>query len=315
MASDVEIVVAEDPAQDVAERLAAAARKGGHVVLTGGSTPRIAYGLAAKLETDWTGVEIWWGDERCVPPDDERSNYGMAKEALLDHVTVGTVHRMRGELGRDQGAELYEQELGELERFDLVLLGLGPDGHIASLYPEQPTLDETERRVVGAEAKLEPYVDRITLTLPMLRRALRGAVPRHGQGQSGRREARISGRAVARDTGQPRALDRRQDDCRARRRRCGFSLGQYGRRLEVDGEVARGGELLQHEHRVGHGDVLEEVRALLERVEDVLQRDLVVDAVRPCDLDERIRNGGWKVSGIAKRRREDARSNVVAQHQ
>ena len=171
MTSDIEIVVAEDPARDVAERLAAAARKGGHVVLTGGSTPQIAYGLAAELETDWTAVELWWGDERCVAPDDERSNYGMAKQALLDHVAVGTVHRMRGELGREKGAELYEQELGDLERFDLVLLGLGPDGHVASLYPEQPTLDETECRVIGAEAKLEPYVDRITLTLPMLHRA------------------------------------------------------------------------------------------------------------------------------------------------
>jgi 6-phosphogluconolactonase len=169
--SDIEIVVTEDPARDVAERLAAAARKGGHVVLTGGSTPRIAYALAAELETDWTAAELWWGDERCVAPDDERSNYRMAKQALLDHVAVGAVHRMRGEFGRDQGAEQYEQELGELERFDLVLLGLGPDGHIASLYPDQPTLDETERRVIGAEAKLEPFVDRITLTLPMLRRA------------------------------------------------------------------------------------------------------------------------------------------------
>jgi 6-phosphogluconolactonase len=169
--SDIEIVVTEDPARDVAERLAAAARKGGHIVLTGGSTPRIAYALAAELETDWTAVELWWGDERCVAPDDERSNYGMAKQALLDHVAVGAVHRMSGELGRDRGAEQYEQELGELERFDLVLLGLGPDAHIASLYPDQPTLDETERRVIGAEAKLEPFVDRITLTLPMLRRA------------------------------------------------------------------------------------------------------------------------------------------------
>jgi 6-phosphogluconolactonase len=169
--SDIEIVVAEDPARDVAERLAAAARKGGHIVLTGGSSPRIAYELAAGLETDWTAVELWWGDERCVPADDARSNYGMAKEALIDHVSVGPVHRMRGELGRDAGAEQYEQELGALERFDVVLLGLGPDGHLASLYPSQPTLDETERRVIGAEAKLEPYVDRITLTLPMLRRA------------------------------------------------------------------------------------------------------------------------------------------------
>jgi 6-phosphogluconolactonase len=171
VSSDIEIVVADTPAQDVAERLAAAARRGGHVVLTGGSTPRIAYELAAALETDWTAVELWWGDERCVAPDDERSNYGMARQALLDRVTAGAVHRMRGELGRQEGAELYEQELGDLEHFDLVLLGLGPDGHVASLFPEQPTLDETERRVIGAEAKLQPYVDRITLTLPMLRPA------------------------------------------------------------------------------------------------------------------------------------------------
>src|SRR5690348_16629456 len=137
-ARDIEIVVAEDPARVVAERLAEAARAGGHVALTGGSTPRVAYELAATLETDWSGVELWWGDERCVPADDERSNYGMAKKALLDHVRTGKVHRMRGELGREQGAELYEQELGSLERFDLMLLGLGPDGHVASLFPEQP---------------------------------------------------------------------------------------------------------------------------------------------------------------------------------
>ena len=171
MARDIDIVVSDDPAGVVAERLAAAARAGGHVVLTGGDSPRVAYERAAALQDDWSAVELWWGDERCVAPDDERSNYGMAKAALLDRVTTGKVHRMRGELGREEGATLYDQELGSLERFDLVLLGLGPDGHVASLYPEQPTLDETERRVVGSEAKLEPYVDRITLTLPMLRRA------------------------------------------------------------------------------------------------------------------------------------------------
>jgi len=170
MASEIEIVVAENPAAEVAGRLAAAARHGGHVVLTGGSSPRIAYELAAELEQDWTAVELWWCDERCVPPEDERSNYAMAKQTLLDHVSTGAVHRMRGELGRDEGAEQYEQELAALERFDLVLLGLGPDGHVASLYPNQPTLDETERRAIGADAKLDPYVDRITLTLPMLRR-------------------------------------------------------------------------------------------------------------------------------------------------
>jgi len=170
--SDIEIVVVEDPAAAVAAMLADAARAGGHVVLTGGSTPARAYELAAGRECDWSRVELWWGDERCVPPEDERSNYGMAKRTLLDRVDAQpVVHRMRGELGKDAGADEYDRELGELARFDLLLLGLGPDGHVASLYPEQRTLDESERRVVGAEAKLEPYVDRITLTLPMLRAA------------------------------------------------------------------------------------------------------------------------------------------------
>lgn len=171
MAREVDIVVAERPAQVVGERLAEAARNGGHVVLTGGRTPRAAYEVAAGLEGDWTRVEVWFGDERCVPPDDERSNYGLARTALLDRVVHGAVHRMPGELGPEQGAAAYERELGPLERFDLVLLGLGPDGHVASLYPGEPTLDETKRRVVGAEARLEPFVDRITLTLPALRGA------------------------------------------------------------------------------------------------------------------------------------------------
>jgi 6-phosphogluconolactonase len=173
MSSLVEIVVDDDPAAIVADMLAAAAREGGHIVLTGGSTPALAYELAAERQRDWSRTELWWGDDRCVPPDDERSNYGMAKRTLLDNLDVqpATVHRMRGELGRDAGAEDYDRELGDLARFDLVLLGLGPDGHVASLYPDQPTLDETERRVLGAVAKLEPYVDRITLTLPMLRAA------------------------------------------------------------------------------------------------------------------------------------------------
>ncbi len=153
----------------MAARLDAAARAGGHVVLTGGSTPKRAYELAAELDPDWSRVEVWWGDERCVPPDDELSNYGMTAKALLDLLAVppAAVHRMRGELGPGEGAAAYERELGET-RFDLLLLGLGPDGHVASLYPGQPSLEESERRVIGVEAKLEPFVDRITLTLPVL---------------------------------------------------------------------------------------------------------------------------------------------------
>jgi 6-phosphogluconolactonase len=173
---DIELVVtddAESAARIVAERLAEAARAGGHIVLTGGSTPKRAYELAADLEQDWSRVELWWGDERCAPADDERSNYNMARIALIDRVSgaPAAIHRMRGELGRDEGALAYEDELGSLQRFDVLLLGLGPDGHVASLYPEQPTLDVTDRRAIGADAKLQPFVDRITLTLPMLRAA------------------------------------------------------------------------------------------------------------------------------------------------
>jgi 6-phosphogluconolactonase len=164
--SDVEITVvenAEEAARLVAERLAEQARTGGSIVLTGGSTPRRAYELAAGLEPDWSRVELWWGDERCVPPDDERSNFGMAKAALIDRLAAqpAAVHRM-------ESAEQYEQALAGVGPFDLLLLGLGPDGHIASLFPNFPTLEVTDRDVVGTEAGHEPFVDRITLTLPRI---------------------------------------------------------------------------------------------------------------------------------------------------
>jgi 6-phosphogluconolactonase len=160
----------EEAARLVAVRLAEEAGDGGSIVLTGGSTPRRAYEMAAELEPDWSGAELWWGDERCVPPDDERSNYSMAKAALLDRLEVApaSVHRMKGELGRADGAAEYERELADARSFDLVLLGLGPDGHIASLFPNFPTLDVTDRDVVGTEAGHEPFVDRISLTLPRL---------------------------------------------------------------------------------------------------------------------------------------------------
>jgi 6-phosphogluconolactonase len=170
---DVEIEVVADErevALIVAGRLAEQARAGGSVVLTGGSTPRVAYQLAAELEPDWSRVELWWADERCVPPDDQASNYGMAKRALLDRLgqPPAAIHRMQGELGRDEGAAEYKLELSEAGVFDLVLLGLGPDGHVASLFPNFPTLDVTGRDVVGSPAGHEPFVDRISMTLPRL---------------------------------------------------------------------------------------------------------------------------------------------------
>jgi 6-phosphogluconolactonase len=171
--SSVDITVVADAAEAarlVAERLAEQARAGGGIVLTGGSTPRRAYETAAELEPDWSRVELWWGDERCVPPDDERSNYRLAEKALLDRLEgePAAVHRIQGELGRDEGTAEYRLELAGVGTFDLVLLGLGPDGHIASLFPNFPTLDVTGRDVVGSEAGHEPFVDRISMTLPRL---------------------------------------------------------------------------------------------------------------------------------------------------
>ncbi|TML27658.1 MAG: 6-phosphogluconolactonase [Actinobacteria bacterium] len=172
--NDVELVVVEDErevASVVAARLARAAREGGNVVLTGGKTPERAHEQAAKLEPDWSKVELWWGDERCVAPEHEDSNYGMAKRTLLDRIERPPrgVHRIKGELGKEAAAAGYEQELDDAE-LDLLLLGVGPDGHIASLFPNAPTLRQ-RTKVLPAEPGLEPFVDRVTLSLPVLRSA------------------------------------------------------------------------------------------------------------------------------------------------
>jgi 6-phosphogluconolactonase len=117
-------------------------------------------------------VSLWWGDERCVPPDDPRSNYGLAKRALLDRLATQprAVHRIAGELGAAAAADAYDEELRGVS-LDLVLLGLGPDGHVASLYPNEPGLRERSRRAIAAEARLEPYVERVTTTIPVLESA------------------------------------------------------------------------------------------------------------------------------------------------
>jgi 6-phosphogluconolactonase len=179
VAAPLDVRVLEDPAPACAELLAGAAAAGGHIALTGGSTPKRAYEQLAGMDVDWSGAALWWGDDRCVPPDDELSNYRMAKEALLDHLPAAgeggpEVHRVPGERGPHAGADDYEAELraalGEdTPRLDLVLLGLGPDAHVASLYPGQPSLDVRDRLAVGVEeAGWEPYVPRVSLTLPVL---------------------------------------------------------------------------------------------------------------------------------------------------
>ena len=166
--SDVELRVVDDPAREVAALLVEAARRGDQIFLSGGSTPRRAYELAAQLSADWSRSSMWWSDERCVPPWDARSNFRMAREALLDRIgQLPGVHRIRGELPPEAAATAYDEEVRGTE-LELVLLGIGPDGHTASLFPNAPSLEERERLAVAAKPGLEPFVDRVTLTLPAI---------------------------------------------------------------------------------------------------------------------------------------------------
>ena len=169
-----EITVLEDPGAAVAERLTEAAVAGGQIVLTGGSTPRGAYARCAEADADWSGATVWFSDERMVPPDHPDSNFGMAARALLSQLSKPpTVVRMQGELGADAAAGAYEallrERMGPDPRFDLVLLGVGPDSHTASLFPGKPELEETGRFAAAVPlAGMEPQVPRVTLTFPVL---------------------------------------------------------------------------------------------------------------------------------------------------
>jgi 6-phosphogluconolactonase len=168
---ELELVVLDDAgaaARRAGELLADAAREGGHVALSGGKSPGLAHEAAARLVPDWSRVDVWWGDERCVPPEDERSNFSLAKRTLLDHLQVQPreVHRIRGEADPEEAAAEYDAALAGV-RLRLNVLGIGPDGHTASLFPDAPGLHERERRAIAAEAGLEPFVTRVTMTPPM----------------------------------------------------------------------------------------------------------------------------------------------------
>jgi 6-phosphogluconolactonase len=150
------------------------------VALSGGSTPRATYALLASdsfaPRVDWSRVHAFWGDERCVPPDHPDSNYRLARETLLDKVAIPAenVHRIRGELSPDQAATAYQVELeatlGAGGRLDLILLGMGADGHAASLFPGTAALAEQARWVAeNYVEKLETW--RVTLTYPIINAA------------------------------------------------------------------------------------------------------------------------------------------------
>jgi 6-phosphogluconolactonase len=166
--------IVDDPAVPIAELLADQARRGGSIVLTGGSSAGPPYQRAAALEPDWSNVTLWWGDDRCVPPDHEWSNYRLAKETLLDNLAKQPreVHRIRGELSPVEAAAELDQALEGVE-LDLLLLGLGPDAHVGSLFPGSPQLAVEDRRATSGPAGLEPWVDRVTMTMPEIRSAKR----------------------------------------------------------------------------------------------------------------------------------------------
>jgi 6-phosphogluconolactonase len=164
---EVELVVVLDEeaaAREAARLLVGAARVGKSIALAGGSTPRRAYELAAAAEPDWSRAELWFGDDRCVPPDDERSNQRLAREALLDLLTVPplAVHPIRTELEPAAAATAYATELDGTV-LGLALLGIGSDGHTASLFPHAASL-QAEELVVAAAPGLAPFVERVTLT-------------------------------------------------------------------------------------------------------------------------------------------------------
>jgi 6-phosphogluconolactonase len=189
---DAEIIITPDAgalAQEAAKRFSELAREAVEsrgrfsAALSGGSTPGSLYELLAaaprREQIPWSGVYLFWGDERCVPPSDPASNYRLAEDTLIRHVPIPSenLFRIRGELSPEAAARNYDKSLqdffcGPRPRFDLVLLGLGSDGHTASLFPASSALAEFQQLAVPVEAY---YQDRpawrVTLTLPAINTA------------------------------------------------------------------------------------------------------------------------------------------------
>ncbi len=177
---------AEEVAAAAAGEIAAAIQSGAArtLVLAGGSTPRRAYELLADIpDVAWGRVTVLFGDERCVPANHADSNYRMAREALLDRVAPATVHRMPAELGPDEGAALYSPVVASLAPLDFVLLGVGEDGHTASLFPGHAAVS-AKGWALGIHDSPKPPPERVTLTLPVLRAARRVLILATGAGKA-----------------------------------------------------------------------------------------------------------------------------------
>lgn len=184
--------LAEAAARAFAEEAAESIQERRHftVALAGGSTPKVLYELLAtgyRNALDWGKVHAFFGDERSVPPDHEDSNYRMAERTLLSRVPVGSVHRIHSELDPREAVALYEEELAAFfvgsPGFDLILLGIGEDGHTASLFPHTPALEVGDRWVV--ENPVEKLgTTRITLTLPTINAARKVVFLVAGEGKA-----------------------------------------------------------------------------------------------------------------------------------
>ena len=174
----------EDVAAAAASEIAIALREGARsLVLAGGTTPQRCYELLSQMEVEWGRVTIMFGDERCVRPDHPDSNYRMARESLLDRVSPASVHRMPAELGPDEGAGLYAHIVASFAPLDVVTLGVGEDGHTASLFPGHAALKATAL-VVGIRDSPKAPPQRVTMTLPALQRARRVIILATGAGKA-----------------------------------------------------------------------------------------------------------------------------------
>jgi 6-phosphogluconolactonase len=224
--------VARRAAVDIARHLQRARQDRGvaHLALSGGTSPERTYELLAREQADWTGIDVWFADERCVPPDSKDSNYRLAAETLLEPAGIPheQVHRMEGELGPLEGARRYAEALRahvspqsaepppkraaplpDAERtapgrdasrgrssdpiagrpgipaLDLIVLGIGPDGHVASLFPDADTLRESGQALcLPVRDSPKPPAERITLSLPVLRAARRCLLLASGAGKA-----------------------------------------------------------------------------------------------------------------------------------
>lgn len=178
------LATAEEVAKAAADQIASALRVGSRsLVLAGGTTPRRCYEILAGLDVRWGRVAVLFGDERCVAPEHPDSNYRMAKEALLERVTPATVYRIPAELGPDEGAREYARVVDSVMPLDFVLLGVGDDGHVASLFPGHPLLD-AKGLTAGVHDSPKPPPERVTLTLEAIRGARQVLILATGSGKA-----------------------------------------------------------------------------------------------------------------------------------